>query len=76
MSVKRLKKHNNLIISSWNVRSLVENSGDIRICRRKCLDNGLSCDSVDRKLDLLVGELQHYNVLVAGIQETKCMVWS
>ena len=71
MSVKHLKKHKDLIICSWNVRFLVENSGDIHICRMQCLDNGLSCDSVDRKLDLFVGELQCYNVSVAGIQETK-----
>ena len=71
MSVKHLKKHNDLIICSWNVRSLVENLGDIRICQRQCLDNGLLCNSVDRNLDLLVGELQHYNLSVAGIQETK-----
>ena len=65
MSVKRLKKHNDLIICSWNVRSLVENLGDIHICQRQCLDNGLLCDSVDRNFDLLVGELQRYNLSVA-----------
>ena len=26
---------------------------------------------MDRKLDLLVGELEHYNVAMAGIQEIK-----
>ena len=26
---------------------------------------------MDRKFDLLAGELQHYNVSLAGIQETK-----
>lgn len=74
MFVKCLNKHNDLIICSWNMRSLMENSGDIHICQRQCLDNGLSCDSVD----LLAGELQHYNVSVAGIQETKWLgadVW-
>ena len=29
------------------------------------------CDVVDRKLDLLVGELKGYGASVAGIQETK-----
>ena len=53
------------------MRSLLENSGDIHICQRQCLDNGLSCDSVDRKLDLLAGELQCSNVSVVGIQEIK-----
>ena len=69
--MKRLKKHHDLIVCSWNVRSLVDNSGDIRICRKQCLGGDLLCDSVDRKLDLLVGELQRYKVSVAGIQETK-----
>ena len=59
---------NNLTICSWNVRSLTEISGDIRISRR----NGPPSNStVDRKLDLLVGELKRYRVSVAGIQETK-----
>ena len=58
-------------VCSWNVRSLVENSGDIRICRKQCLDGNRSYDSVDRKFDLLVGELQRYKVSVGGIQETK-----
>ena len=71
MTVKCLKKHHDLIVCSWNVRSLVENTGDIRICRKQCFGGDLLCDSVDRKLDLLVGELQHYKVSVAGIQETK-----
>ena len=48
---------------------MVENSGDIRICQQRCpVDSG---DSVDRKLDLLVGELECYKIAVAGIQETK-----
>ena len=49
----------------------MENSGDIRSCRRRRVVSEQLCDSVDRKLDFLVGELQHYKVTVAGIQETK-----
>ena len=62
------KRLNDLTICSWNVRSLTEISGDIRISRR----NGPPSNStVDRKLDLLVGELKRYRVSVAGVQETK-----
>ena len=51
------------------MRSLLENSGDIRVCRCRC--PVVPVDSVDRKLDLLVGELERYGIAVAGIQETK-----
>ena len=71
MTVKRLRKYNDLIVCSWNVQSLVENSGDVCIYRRQYLSGDLLYDSVDRKLDLLVGELQCYKVSVAGIQESK-----
>ena len=66
-----LRTRSDLTVCSWNVGSLVEKSGDIRICRKHCLNSNQSCDLVDRKLDLLVGELQRYNVSVGGIQETK-----
>ena len=63
--------------ATWNVRTLVENTGDDRrICRvrpnpKVCHlpSDGPHC--VDRKLDLLVNELKKLNVAVAGIQETK-----
>ena len=56
----------------WNVRALVENSGDARICRTRPKTT-CNCNSVDRKLDLLIGELKRYKVsaMVAAIQETK-----
>ena len=52
---------------------MAENSGDIRVCRKRCLRNGVSAgaDVVDRKLDLFVGKFQRYGVSVARIQETK-----
>ena len=56
MTVTHRKKHYDLIVSSWNVQSLVENSGDICICQKQCLGGELLWDSVDRKLDLLVGD--------------------
>jgi len=47
----------------------LETSGDIHIYQHRCPSN--LADSVDRKLDLLVAELTHYKIAVAGIQETK-----
>jgi hypothetical protein len=59
-----------LLVATWNVRSLVENAGDVRICRRphEVLSNP---QTVDRKLDLLMKELRRYRVSVGAIQETK-----
>ena len=66
-----------LAVATWNVRSLVESSGDERICRKRP-EAGRGRESrshgtqtVDRKLDLMVKELRRYRVSVAGIQETK-----
>ena len=63
--------------ATWNVRTLVKNTGDDRrICRvrpnpKVCHlpSDGPHC--VDRKLDLLVNELKKLNVAIAGMQETK-----
>ena len=65
------KKKKFLFAATWNVRLLVESSGDIRVCRaaRSAALNGGG--GVDRKLDLLVDELEKYRVDVAGLQETK-----
>ena len=65
------------------MRSLVEFSGDGRICRKRkrCAVNSTRKEksrSVDRKLDLVVRELRRYGVSIAGIQESKwfgCDVW-
>eukprot|EP00117_Sycon_ciliatum_P039014 scpid35652/ scgid3339/ Craniofacial development protein 2; p97 bucentaur protein len=56
-----------LAFATWNVRSLVEDSGDERICRKR-QNNNLS---IDRKLDFLVAELRRYGIAIAAIQETK-----
>ena len=72
---KRIQsKRNCLSVGSWNVRTLVESTGDECVCRKRSVkacsqrdDPGL----VDRKLDLLVRELKRYRVSVAGIQESK-----
>ncbi len=58
------------MVGTWNVRSLVEGSGGLRVCRKRYAACGHS-ESVDRKLDLLVKELERYGVSVAGIQESK-----
>ena len=65
------KKKKFLFAATWNVRSLVESSGNIRVCRaaRFAVSNGGG--GVDRKLDLLVDELGKYRVDVTGLQETK-----
>ena len=56
-----------LAFATWNVRSLFEDSGDERICRKR-QNNNLS---IDRKLDFLVAELRRYGIAIAAIQETK-----
>ncbi len=48
----------------------MEGSGDLRVCGKRYTACGHS-ESVDRKLDLLVKELERYGVSVAGIQESK-----
>jgi len=55
-----------LLFSSWNVQSLVEDTGDVRVCRKA----KRAC-RVDRGLDFLTQELTKQRVAIAGIQETK-----
>lgn len=55
-----------LVVDSWNVGS----SGDVHGCRKWQVLEERS-EAVDRKLDLLVGELKRYGVSVAGKQETR-----
>lgn len=65
------------MVESWNVQTLVECLADTRVCqKRQVLGEGL--EAVDRKLDLLVGELRRYGVSVAGVQESRWLwkdVW-
>lgn len=66
------KGRRNLVVCSWNVQTLVKNSGNARICRKKAgIGRGWELYTVDRKLDLLVGEVKHYGISVAEMQETK-----
>ena len=62
-------QYTKLYAGTWNVHSLVEESGDCRVC---CARGAFQYDTtMERKLDLLVAELKSYNIFIAGIQETK-----
>ena len=64
------RQRSNLVVESWNVQTLVECLADMRVCRKhQVLGEGL--EAVDRKLDLLVGELRRYGVSVGGVQESR-----
>ena len=60
------RSRSDLVVGSWNVRTLVECLGDVRVCRKRQVV-GERLEAVDRKLDLLVGEMRRYGVSVAGI---------
>ena len=74
---KSKRNRNSLVVATWNVRTLVECSGDERICRKQIMgvakhgNHSGKPGKIDRKIDLLMGELRKYGVSVAGIQETK-----
>ena len=63
------KKKKVLTIATWNVRTLVESTGDECVCRRRAY--GTLFGNFDRKLDLVVRELKRHRVSIAGIQESK-----
>ena len=69
MKQKSKRNRNSLVVATWNVRTLVECSGDERICRKQLMDvakHGNHSDKpgkIDRKIDLLVGELRKYGAL-------------
>jgi len=62
-------RHTKLYAGTWNVHSLVEDSGDRQVCHA----HGASRygTTMERKLDLLVAKLKSYNISIPGIQETK-----
>ncbi len=68
-------ENNGKVVLAWLfVQTLVEKSGDLCICRKRQVQAGGKGNTpmgLDRKLDLVVGELKRYGVSVAGIQETK-----
>ena len=49
-----------LYVGTWNVCSLVETSGDHRVCCSHCVSYGNN--GVERKLDLLLKELARYRI--------------
>ena len=53
-------------VGTWNVRSLVDNTSTINTARSRS-DN---CHSEDRKIDLVIRELNRYNIVDAALQET------
>ena len=77
MKQKSKRNRNSLVIATWNIRTLVECSVDERICRKQLMGvvkhgfHGDKPGKIDRKIDLLMGELRKYGVSVAWIQETK-----
>ena len=77
---KKITKRNRkvLVVGSWNVRTLVECFGDVRVCQKRQVIEERS-EVINRKLDFLVGELKRYGVSVAGVQESRWFgrdVWS
>ena len=68
MKQKSKRKRNSLVVATWNVRTLVECSGDEWICRKQIMGvakHGNHSDKpgkIDRKIDLLMGELRKYGV--------------
>ena len=63
-------RRSDLVVGSWNDLTLVECLGNVCVCRKhQVLGERLAV--VDRKLDLLVGELKRYWVSVVGVQESR-----
>ena len=52
---------------TWNVRSLVNNEGTVETARLSSENSELE----DRRIDLVITELNRYNIKVAALQETK-----
>ena len=73
MKQKSKRNRNSLVVATWNVRTLVECSGDERICRKQLMGVAKHGNHSNKpgKMDLLMEELRKYGVFVAGIQETK-----
>ena len=53
---------------TWNIRSLLDNEGPIEVARQGPAHHQFS---EDQRIDLVIRELQRYNIFVAGLQETK-----
>ena len=55
-------------IGTWNVRSLLDSEGPIEVARQSPACHQIS---EDRRVDLVIRELQRYNISAAALQETK-----
>ena len=62
----RLKRFPVWHLGSWNVRSLVDCEGPVETARQSATAEG-----EDRRIDLVIRELGRYQVVAAGLQETK-----
>ena len=56
-----------MYFSTWNVSSLVDNEGTVETARLSFEDS----EPEDRRIDLVIRELNWYNIKVAALQETK-----
>ena len=52
---------------TWNVRSLVDSEGTVETAKLSSEKN----ESEDRRIDLVIRELNRYDIKVAALQETK-----
>ena len=62
MKAKRTLERQRLLFTSCNVQSLVERTGDARICRKV----PSAAKRVDRGLDIFSEELRKFEIAVAG----------
>ena len=63
--MEREREEKRFFAAMWNVRSLVEGTGDARVCRAAL---GRMGTEVDRNFDFPVEELKKYCIDIAGIQ--------
>ena len=59
-----------LVLGNWNIRTLVESSGDVHVCLKQQI-LGEKSNVVERNLDMLVRELKRYTMSVTGVQENR-----
>ena len=63
----KLRSSKACYFGKWNVRSLIDNEGTVETAR---MSSEVS-ESEDRRIDLVIRELNQYNIKVATLQETK-----
>lgn len=60
-------RRNDWYLGTWNVRSLVDNEGSVETARI----SAEVAEPEDRRIDLVIRELDRYNIKVAALQETR-----